>query len=1702
MSRAVGATLDATREPGESGLTGAGEGESSVWWGWMAPSNGLVRVVAAGADGLAVAPIRISRGATLETLAPVDPVEVALRRGMFFRAQAGESYELCVVSPTNTPAFFTLTLDYVPEEQAVLGRLTGNFGDLAGTTAGAAPVPELGDFSARSPTAYWDWIAPGAGALNVAQFVEQPGLRVTVYRQRADGAFDYAAGGSDFNAGSLDTESGVLYRLTFSTLEGEPGPFRGYFTWSQMRFTGPDPDVPVIGTVPITLAMTNVPAEVTFTKQLIYSTGYPPVTNEPPQLSFPWQPKTGGRPYVTCNLIDDAGRLWLGAWTYLRVRPLNDDFAQAENLTGETDFRRVSTTDATVEPGEPGTNGAFGTIWYRWVAPGSGSVGFQLARHQGTLLSNARLTVFRGADLAGLTTVGESLTGDRRQVQLSTEPGDTWWIRVVNVPDSFYPACLLVRLAPPVVNDNFAQRLPLTGVTATAEFEALFATKETGERGPYDGLASRTAWYSWTAPEAGEVVLDTSASDDATVKALAYVGPDWAALRRVTGLETESGDPRLRSFHFLVAGSTNYQVQVDSRAGTNITTGSPARMQLAFTAAPSNDEFTNRTVLSGERLVFTGTTRAARGEPLGPSVVRPAAQPGANGARAVWYEWTAPRTMRMTLAITGPDGAFGYPFRKAELAQMVALTPSATTTRTAIFSVTAGTSYVIAITSFDSALGLDFEAHLFPVEPPPNDNFADRTPLAGPHVVFEANHESSTGEPLDPAGRSIWWTWTAPVDGWATLLTPIDAQCFLWTGPALGNLKPVGTQRYAPPFSGPARSILTGFDVAQGTTYQISVRRPIGSSPAVYPITLDLTTWRLADPGAGATLPGAAAAELRYNSPLAGVDGILGAPGSLYLLGSTSAQPLVRNTNTPLAYLLPAAWTINPTLSVLAVATNEAGITRIARPANILFRPVNDDLMRAIFLGSEGPVGFSLAHATREPGEPMTPAGAAAGSVWWRWTAPYSGMVTWAATVTMPANLRLYSGSNFQTLKVLAEAQGDAPFVNASVTGGTTYFLNVTGPPEASGSLGSGGVIPIRLEGSEGFGLRFPDQREFPVELLADPAEVDRVELVRNGLPVFSSTQPPYRLELPLLPGATDDRISVAVWFHRTLTPYYTPEVTVAWRSSNDLFSRRTPLTGMTATDHAEFAHTDRETGEPVHGPPDFDHTLWWSWTAPADGVLEWTGQHGTWLAIYEGDTLESLQRIGSGPGGARSDVVGGRTYALVCAATVAIPSEDLSLQFARAGVPVFQGQVTGAYATLQTTFGRRSMDPPPPQVRTWRWTAPTNGVLGVSWNRALFTVEAMLNDLSQPVGAMIPPVASDDTLLPVGLQRLYPVVVSREFEVTFTAGEQIGPLDGALRCLTILTNRNFAEPPTFGGEEIWNAVTGAAARFPEDAVWFAWAAPGDGLVTLARSDGVQVSVVGGDAYPGLPILADTREALAPFPVVEGQIYRLAVNQMGPSTATGVVSLRFELNARPPVHPANDDWVAAIPLAGDRISFTGATKGATREQGEPLHAGVYGGRSVWWRWTAPASGIARLSSFPSPAAWHEIAVYRGERVDALASVGARALVGMAGDLVFPADAGVTYSIAMDAFHGEAVSSSLELSLTRPVPVRFLRLEHQAGSWLIQLEGPVGGAFELETSADLTHWHPVVTGTFLGGLGEVTLSVSPSEPLGFFRARSL
>ncbi|MDX6603041.1 MAG: hypothetical protein QOF13_2243 [Solirubrobacterales bacterium] len=245
--------------------------------------------------------------------------------------------------------------------------------------------------------------------------------------------------------------------------------------------------------------------------------------------------------------------------------------------------------------------------------------------------------------------------------------------------------------------------------------------------------------------------------------------------------------------------------------------------------------------------------------------------------------------------------------------------------------------------------------------------------------------------------------------------------------------------------------------------------------------------------------------------------------------------------------------------------------------------------------------------------------------------------------------------------------------------------------------------------------------------------------------------------------------------------------------------------------------------------------------------------------------------------------------------------------------------------------------------------------------------------------------------------------------------------------------------------------------------VWFEWEATSDGWVTVGGCKADFADVVG--VYTGTAVNALTRVASGnasegphcpfgqreyTFEVTSGMKYEIVVdgNPLGgpegpPPLTEGAFELRVE--ATPP--PANDDFANATPIAtqlqeefeGEAFYFGsefGSNWSATEESGEPDLVGGPSGASVWYSWTAPVSGEARIAGCCGPGM--RLGIYTGSSLEALQLLFGG--IGQGGFATFMVSAGTTYRIVayglIDESSGEAAMSSFQvnISMRARVPV--------------------------------------------------------------------
>src|SRR5437867_994845 len=207
--------------------------------------------------------------------------------------------------------------------------------------------------------------------------------------------------------------------------------------------------------------------------------------------------------------------------------------------------------------------------------------------------------------------------------------------------------------------------------------------------------------------------------------------------------------------------------------------------------------------------------------------------------------------------------------------------------------------------------------------------------------------------------------------------------------------------------------------------------------------------------------------------------------------------------------------------------------------------------------------------------------------------------------------------------------------------------------------------------------------------------------------------------------------------------------------------------------------------------------------------------------------------------------------------------------------------------------------------------------------------------------------------------------------------------------------------------------------------VWYRWTPAVNGtavLDTTGSTFDTLLAVYTGADVASLTLIAANNDisvinprSRVTFSVIAGTTYRIAVD--GRNGESGAVVLNWNVVTGPPV---NDSFSSAIALAGSSGSTTGTNINATKQSGEPNHAGNAGGSSIWYRWTPANGGQVTFNTLGSTFDTL-LAVYTGSTLGSLTVVATNddlSLNFVQSQVTFTAVAGTTYRIAVDGFNGD------------------------------------------------------------------------------------
>jgi thermitase len=166
-------------------------------------------------------------------------------------------------------------------------------------------------------------------------------------------------------------------------------------------------------------------------------------------------------------------------------------------------------------------------------------------------------------------------------------------------------------------------------------------------------------------------------------------------------------------------------------------------------------------------------------------------------------------------------------------------------------------------------------------------------------------------------------------------------------------------------------------------------------------------------------------------------------------------------------------------------------------------------------------------------------------------------------------------------------------------------------------------------------------------------------------------------------------------------------------------------------------------------------------------------------------------------------------------------------------------------------------------------------------------------------------------------------------------------------------------------------------------------------------------------------------------------------------SGTGTYWIKGRVNAQKAVGGTpsnNDNFSNARSYSGGTV--TGSNNSATKEPGEPNHAGNSGGKSVWYWWTPQTSGNVKIvtagSNFDTL-----LGVYTGSAVNNLTQVTSNDDVSLSdrtSSVIFNATAGSTYQVAVDGYNGAAGNVSVQAYKQERYKVRVKKGKQKRWVW--------------------------------------------------------
>ena len=337
-------------------------------------------------------------------------------------------------------------------------------------------------------------------------------------------------------------------------------------------------------------------------------------------------------------------------------------------------------------------------------------------------------------------------------------------------------------------------------------------------------------------------------------------------------------------------------------------------------------------------------------------------------------------------------------------------------------------------------------------------------------------------------------------------------------------------------------------------------------------------------------------------------------------------------------------------LNVIAAAKGKEGVTN-SFSYTVQPRPDNDQFKKPkkIALAGEQLRSEDTRLSSFETGETSAFAGTdGVGSLWYAWTPAKSGSALIDTFGTgVPVAVGVFTGDNLNTLSQVAVGVPATPKTSTTFSfnavGGTTYRIGVVGKGEAGRGIFRLRLTPDAVVDTTAPQVAFtsPDNGFIATTNLVivsgiaidpKPGASEVRQVLVNGQSA-GITNGVWSAKVALKTGI-NTVTAVAQDFAENVSSSVSMTINLRAASvANDGFIAAAEIIESVGTEKGSNVNASREFGEPQHGGSEGGHSVWWRFTAPADGVLglsTTTSTFDTLLGVYLGSTVDNLTLLAS----------------------------------------------------------------------------------------------------------------------------------------------------------------------------------------------------------------------------------------------------------------------------------------------------------------------------------------------------------------------------------------------------------------------------------------------------------------------------------------